>query len=51
MTQTAAIRLLNGAAADWRRTGFNLEFPQLAAAVQAEIFGVPQPPSSIDGAH
>ena len=41
MTQTAAIRLLNGAAATGDGPVFNLEFPQLAAAVQAEIFGAP----------
>jgi hypothetical protein len=41
MTQTAAIRLLNGAAATGDGPVFNLEFPHLAAAVQVEIFGVP----------
>ena len=41
MTQTAAIRLLNGATATGDGPVFNLEFPQLAAAVQAEIFGAP----------
>jgi hypothetical protein len=41
MTQTAAIRLLNGAAATGDGPVFNLEFPQLAAAVQAEILGAP----------
>jgi len=41
MTQTAAIRLLNAAAATGDGPAFNLEFPQLAAAVQAEIAGAP----------
>ena len=41
MTQTAAIRLLNAASATGDGPVFNLEFPQLAAAVQAEISGAP----------
>ncbi len=41
MTQTAAIRLLNAATATGDGPVFNLEFPQLAAAVQAEISGSP----------
>jgi hypothetical protein len=41
MTQTAAIRLLNGATAPGDGPVFNLEFPQFAAAVQAEIAGAP----------
>jgi hypothetical protein len=41
MTQTAAIRLLNAATATGDGPVFNLEFPQLAAAVQAEIAGAP----------
>lgn len=41
MTQTVAIRLLNAAAAAGDGPVFNLEFPQLAAAVQAEIAGAP----------
>jgi hypothetical protein len=41
MTQTAAIRLLNAATAPSDGPVFNLEFPQLAAAVQAEISGAP----------
>jgi hypothetical protein len=41
MTQTAAIRLLNAAQAAGDGPAFNLEFPQLAAAVQAEISGAP----------
>lgn len=41
MTQTAAIRLLNSASANGDGPTFNLEFPQLAAAAQAEIFGAP----------
>jgi hypothetical protein len=41
MTQTAAIRLLNAATAAGDGPAFNLEFPQLAAAVQAEIAGAP----------
>jgi hypothetical protein len=41
MTQTVAIRLLNAAATTGDGPVFNLEFPQLAAAVQAEIAGAP----------
>ena len=41
MTQTAAIRLLNAATVPGDGPAFNLEFPQLAAAVQAEIAGAP----------
>jgi hypothetical protein len=41
MTQTVAIRLLNGASAPGDGAVFNLEFPPLAAAVQAEIAGAP----------
>ena len=41
MTQTVAIRLLSGATAPGDGPVFNLEFPQLAAAVQAEISGAP----------
>jgi hypothetical protein len=41
MTQTVAIRLLNAAQAGGDGPVFNLEFPQLAAAVQAEITGAP----------
>jgi hypothetical protein len=41
MAQTAAIRLINGATATGDGPIFNLEFPQLAAAAQAEIFGAP----------
>jgi hypothetical protein len=41
MTQTAAIRLLNAATSAGDGPVFNLEFPQLAAAVQAEISGAP----------
>jgi hypothetical protein len=41
MTQTVAIRLLSAAAATGDGPVFNLEFPQLAAAVQAEISGAP----------
>lgn len=41
MTQTAAIRLLNAATATGDGPAFNLEFPPLAAAVQAEISGTP----------
>jgi hypothetical protein len=41
MTQTAAIRLLNAAATTGDGAVFNLEFPQLAAAVQAEVAGAP----------
>ncbi len=41
MTQTAAMKLLSAAAAIGDGPVFNLEFPQLAAAVQAEIAGAP----------
>jgi hypothetical protein len=41
MTQTVAIKLLNAAAATGDGPVFNLDFPQLAAAVQAEITGAP----------
>lgn len=41
MTQTAAIRLLNAVTTIGDGPIFNLEFPQLAAAVQAEIAGAP----------
>ena len=41
MTQTAAMRLLNAATTTGDGPVFNLEFPQLAAAVQAEIAGAP----------
>jgi hypothetical protein len=41
MTQTAAITLLSAAAATGDGPVFNLEFPQLAAALQAEIAGAP----------
>jgi hypothetical protein len=41
MTQTVAIRLLNAATVTGDGPAFNLEFPQLAAAVQAEIGGAP----------
>ena len=41
MTQTAALRLLNAATTTGDGPVFNLEFPQLAAAVQAEIAGAP----------
>jgi hypothetical protein len=41
MTQTAAIKLLNAASTIGDGPVFNLEFPQLAAAVQAEIAGAP----------
>ena len=41
MTQTAAIKLLNAASTIGDGSVFNLEFPQLAAAVQAEIAGSP----------
>ena len=41
MTQTVAIKLLNAAATTGDGPVFNLEFPQLAAAVQAEIAGTP----------
>ena len=41
MTQTVAIKLLNGAATTGDGPVFNLDLPQLAAAVQAEIGGAP----------
>src|SRR5207302_252445 len=41
MTQTAAMKLLNAATASGDGPVFNLEFPHLAAAVQAEIAGAP----------
>ena len=41
MTQTAAIKLLSAATTTGDGPVFNLEFPQLAAAVQAEIAGAP----------
>jgi hypothetical protein len=41
MTQTAAMKLLNAATTTGDGPVFNLEFPQLAAAVQAEIAGAP----------
>jgi hypothetical protein len=41
MTKTSAIRLLNAATTTGDGPVFNLEFPQLAAAVQAEINGAP----------
>jgi hypothetical protein len=41
MTQTVAIKLLNAAVTTGDGPAFNLEFPQLAAAVQAEIAGAP----------
>jgi hypothetical protein len=41
MAQTAALTLLNDATATGDGPVFNLEFPQLAAAVQAEIAGTP----------
>ena len=41
MTQTAAFRLLNPATTTGDGPVFNLEFPHLAAAVQAEITGAP----------
>ena len=41
MTQTAAIKLLNAATTTGDGPVFNLEFPQLVAAVQAEIAGAP----------
>jgi len=41
MAQTAAMKLLNAAATTGDGPVFNLEFPQLAAAVQAEIAGAP----------
>ncbi len=41
MTQTVAIKLLNAAVATGDGPVFNLDFPQLAGAVQAEIAGAP----------
>jgi hypothetical protein len=41
MTQTVAIKLLNAAVTTGDGPVFNLDFPQLAAAVQAEIAGSP----------
>jgi hypothetical protein len=41
MSLTAAITLLNNATTAGDGPVFNLEFPQLAAAVQAEITGAP----------
>src|SRR5260370_13762538 len=41
MTQTVAIKLLNAAVTTGDGPVFNLDFPQLAAAVQAEIAGAP----------
>lgn len=41
MSQTAAFTLLNAAAATGDGPVFNVQFPLLAAAVQAEIFGAP----------
>jgi hypothetical protein len=41
MTQTTAIKLLNAASTTGDGPVFNLEFPQMAAAVQAEIAGAP----------
>jgi len=41
MTQTVAIKLLNAAVTTGDGPVFNLDFPQLAAAVQAEITGGP----------
>jgi len=41
MAQTAAIKLLSGAAATGDGAVFKLDFPPLAAAVQAEISGAP----------
>lgn len=41
MTQTTAIKLFNAASTTGDGPVFNLEFPQLAAAVQAEIAGAP----------
>ena len=41
MTQTVAIKLLNAAQAGGDGPVFNLDVPQLAAAVQAEIAGAP----------
>ena len=41
MTQTVAIKLLNAAVTTGDGPVFNLDFPQLAGAVQAEIAGAP----------
>ena len=41
MTQSAAIKLINAATSTGDGPVFNLEFPQLAGAVQAEIAGAP----------
>jgi hypothetical protein len=41
MSQTAAMKLLSAATTTGDGPVFNLEFPQLAAAVQAEIAGAP----------
>jgi hypothetical protein len=41
MTQTVAIKLLSAAVTTGDGPVFNLDFPQLAAAVQAEIAGAP----------
>src|SRR5215467_11015738 len=41
MTQTVAIKLLNAAVTTGDGPVFNPDFPQLAAAVQAEIAGAP----------
>jgi hypothetical protein len=41
MTQTVAMKLLNAAVTAGDGPVFNLDFPQLAAAVQAEIAGAP----------
>ena len=41
MAGTHAIRLLNGASATGDGPVFDLSYPQLASAVQAEIFGAP----------
>lgn len=41
MTQTVAIKLLNAAVTAGDGPVFTLQFPQLAAAVQAEIAGSP----------
>lgn len=41
MAATAAIKLLNAADATGDGPVFDLSYPQLASAVQAEIFGAP----------
>jgi hypothetical protein len=41
LSQTTAIKLLTAAAVTGDGPVFNLEYPQLAAAVQAEISGAP----------